>query len=294
VKNAKIHIGKSWMIWRICKQRKFMIVNRINAYISGTPTFSEELKAEVAQMAGDCFARQFMEERKDEPKNLRLSSAGKCARSLAYDYLGFEQSGKSIDARGRMVFWLGDCVETTVICLAKLSGIKILNTGKDQIKVDLKITDEVEISGHPDGIVEHEGEKFLLEVKSMTSYGFSEFERGIINETYLCQVDSYMEALGLDKCVFVAINKESGVLGEKILTKNKERVEFVKNNIRAVLKSTKEELPKRPYEPNEKGFYPWMCSYCGSYKTCLIDTGLAERVVVKNSYKLKALKAESK
>jgi hypothetical protein len=265
-----------------------MIVNQINAYISGTPNYNEELKKEVAQMAGDCFARQFMEERKEEPRNLRLSSAGKCARALAYDYLGFDQSGKVIDSRAKMVFWLGDAVELTVVCLAKLAGISITGTGKDQIKVDLKVGDGVEISGHPDGIVEHEGERFLLEVKSMTSYGFSEFERGTINETYLCQVDSYMEALGLEKCVFVAINKESGVLGERILTKNKERVQFVRDNIQAVLKSTKEELPKRPYTPNEKGFYPWQCAYCPSYKTCLVDTGMAERVLVSKAYKLKA------
>lgn len=263
-----------------------MIVDRINAYISAEPKPNDELEKEVGEMASYAFKRQFLE-RKGKDGNLRLSSAGKCARSQAYDFHGFTPEGKEIDSRGRMVFWMGDMVELTVVALAKLSGVEILFTGKDQLSVGFPIGDQV-IEGHPDGIVMHEGKKYLLEVKSMTSYGFSEFERGVVNETYLCQINSYMETLGLDACVFVVINKESGVLAERIIPKDSKRVEFVRENLGSVLKSTKDNLPKRAYEPNEKGFYPWQCAYCGHFKTCLVNEGLAERVVVAKAYKLKA------
>lgn len=265
-----------------------MIVDKINAYISGAPKIDDQLENEVGELAKACFRRQFMEP-KDSDGSLRLSSSGKCARALAYDYHGFEAEGKKIDSRGRMVFWMGDMVELTVTALAKLSGVEITNTGKDQLKVEFKVGEEI-VNGSPDGIVLHEGKKYLFECKSMTSYGASEFERGIINETYLCQINAYMEALGLDACVFVVINKESGILLERIIEKDQSKIDFVRKNLASVIQSTKENLPDRAYAPNEKGFFPWQCMYCNSYKTCLIDTGMAERVVVKNAYKLKAIK----
>lgn len=269
-------------------EMKTMLVDKINKFITGEPKIDEVLLEEVGNLSKHAFNRQFMD-RGEDKNGIRLSSAGKCARAQAYDHLGFTPEGKTIDARGRMVFWLGDMVELTVIALAKLSGVKITKCGLDQIDVFLEVGGE-KIEGHPDGIIEHEGEKFLFECKSMTDFSFKDFERGVVNDTYLYQINAYMDCLGLDKCCFVAINKQSGVLSEKIINKNDVRVQFVKDNIQKVLSSTKENLPKRAYESGKTGFYPWQCAYCSHYKTCLIDTGLAERVVVRNAYKLKSLK----
>lgn len=268
-----------------------MIVDKINKYISGEPRVDEKIREEVADLSKHAFNRQFMD-RGEDKGGLRLSSAGKCARALAYDHLGFESKGKTIDARGRMVFWLGDMVELTVVALARLSGVNITACGLEQINVELEVEGE-KIEGHPDGIIEYEGNKFLFECKSMTDFGFKEFQRGVINDTYLYQINSYMECLSLNACCFVAINKQSGVLDEKIITKNPDKVQFVKDNIKKVLNSNKESLPDRAYEVGKTGFYPWQCAYCNHFKTCLTDTGLAERVVVRNAYKLKAVKNAS-
>lgn len=261
-----------------------MIVDKITKYIAGNPNYNALLEKEVGELASWSFKRQFME-RDDSKGGLRLSSAGKCARALAYDHLGFETSGKEIDVRGRMVFFFGDMIENAITCLAKLAGVDITHTGKDQLSVSMDVNG-TKIEGHPDGVVNG---NVLFECKSMTSYSFSDFEKGIVNETYLYQINAYMFCLGFTKCVLVGVNKESGVIHELILEIDQKKVDFVRQNLKVVLESTKEKLPDRAFKASDKGLYPWNCAYCSHYKTCLIDTGMAERVVVGRAYKLKSL-----
>ena len=127
----------------------------------------------------------------------------------------------------------------------------------------------------------------MLEVKSMTSYGFSDFEKGSIDDSYKYQINAYMSALGLDKCIVVALNKEAGVLGERVYEIDHNIVEYIKRRIDILACVTEDTLPDRPYAPNETGFYPWQCLYCAYHNTCLPD---AEKVLVGKAYKLKQKK----
>lgn len=261
-----------------------MIVDKINKYISSNgKTVNEEICNEVSKLAGWAFKRQFFSN--DEPASkgtIRLSSCGRCPRQIAYAYHGIEKKGKEQDSRSKMVFWLGDLVELTVINLAKAAGVNLEFTGLNQITVKFSVNG-TEIEGHPDGICIDE-EKYLLEVKSMTSYGFEKFEAGEIDDGYVAQVNAYMESLGLTWCVFVAINKESGVMHEKILIKDPAIIEKIRKSLVSVLQSTTEKLPEAPYKPNEKGLYPWNCLYCSWWGKC---HPTAEKVLIGKSYKLK-------
>lgn len=264
-----------------------MIIEKIEKYLSDSgKTIDEGLRYEVEKMAGYVFKRQFMTEDEAVSKgNLRLSSAGRCARQVAYAYHGFEKKGKEIDARAKLVFWTGDLVELTVVNLAKLSGANLTATGFNQLQIKLPVNGTF-ISGHPDGVLFEDKQQYLLEVKSMSSYGFEKFLKGDIDEAYLAQVNAYMECLGLNKCVFIGLNKESGVLHEIVLDKNTEIVEKVRKNLLSVIHSTPESLPEQPkeYGPDDKGFYQWQCLYCAYWGHCRPN---AEKVLVKNSYKLK-------
>jgi hypothetical protein len=97
-----------------------------------------------------------------------------------------------------------------------------------------------------------------------------------------------MEALGLSKCVFVALNKESGVMNERIIEKDPAVVEKIREALKTVLHSTPDNLPEAPYVPNEKGLYPWQCLYCAWWGKC---HPTAEKVLVGSSYKLKETSA---
>jgi hypothetical protein len=266
------------------------IVDKINEFLSSNEGIkNDHLKYEISKLAEWSFQRQFMTEQEDDkPYSLRLSSAGKCPRQLAYGYHGFEKKGKEMDGRGRIVFFQGDMVELMTMALAKIAGCKIMATGFNQLSVELPITlgepeEVIYIKGHPDGIL-IDDETYLVECKSMSSYSYDSFEKGDIDDTYLAQINLYMLALNLRKCVIIAINKNNGVMNERIINYDDKIARETKDNLVKVIVSTPEELPKARYEPNDKGFYPWNCLYCSWWGLC---HPVAERVLVGSSYKLK-------
>jgi hypothetical protein len=261
-----------------------MIVDKIEAYLNNSgKTIDEAILEEVSLLARWSFERQFGQ-KQETLRSLRLSSIGKCTRQQAYNVLGFDHNGKEIDARAKTVFFQGDMVELAIIQLMKVAGLNITECGKEQKTIYLD-----GIPGHPDGIFTNElNEKFLVSVKSMSSYSFSAFQEGIIDEGYLFQENSYLEcdeikALGIDKCVMVAQNKDAGVLHEHIIRRNPSFIARIKENIATLKSATKENLPPRAYSPDEKGFLPWQCLYCSFWKTCRPN---AQHVLVKNKYKL--------
>ena len=261
-----------------------MIVEKINKFLdSEGKTLSEYIRYDIEKLAGFAFQRQFIDERETKPGTLRLSSAGRCARKLAYGYFGYEPNGRVIDTRAKLTFFLGDLVELVITSLIKASGIKVMATGFNQITVGLDV-DGVEIKGHPDGIVHHNSEFYLLEVKSLSSYDYDRFDKGEIDEGYIAQVNAYMESLGLDKCVFVVINKNNAVLAEQVVNKTSAIVEAVKANFKKVLMADKDNLPERVYKPDKKGFLPWQCQYCSYWKHCYPE---AKEVLVGKRKKLK-------
>ena len=260
-----------------------MIVDKINTYLTSDPKSVDEIKLEAGRIAEVMFERQFMKEG-GRGKYIGLSSCGRCARQSAYTLLGFEHKGKEKDARSKVVFYQGDLTEQMVYLLAKLAGCDIRHGGLNQMKVSLHIGDK-EVNGHPDGILKTQNEgDFLVEIKSMSSYGFDDFQKGEIDSAYVAQINSYLDALGLTKCVMVALNKDAGVLAERIIDFDPEIVKKAKETLSAVLGATIDDLPKRWYEPGKEGILPWNCLYCSFWGHCWPT---AEKVLVKRSYKLK-------
>ena len=268
-----------------------MIVDKINKYLSSENlTFNESLKYDVGTLAKCAFERQFMENSEGPNGKLRLSSAGKCARQLAYGYHHFEKKGKEVDSRSRIIFFQGDLVELMLTSLAKLAGCNIVATGLQQSRVFLPVNGTT-IEGHPDGLLIQDGEIYLIEVKSMSSFSFERFQKGEVDEGYRAQINCYLAALGIKKCVLAGQNKDSGVLHELIIGIDDSIVKSCIANLESVLKSTPEKLPPPAYEKNEKNLYPWQCLYCAYWGHCRPN---AEKVLVKQSYKLKEKSNETK
>lgn len=258
-----------------------MIVDRINEFLSSkNQTVDEAIVNDVALLCKVAFLKQFLR-REDKAPTLRLSSIGKCTRQQAYTVLGYEQKGKKIDSRARMVFFMGDLAEIAIIQLARAAGCDIANFGQDQAVVEID-----GVSGHPDGILKAE-KNYLVEAKSMSSFSFKEFERGVLDVGYLWQINAYMHALGLDQAIVVGLNKDAGVLHEMVISKDKAIVDEILTRISRLKNATKDNLPDRDYKSNEKGFFPWQCLYCAFHETCLPN---AEKVVIKNAYRLKERK----
>ncbi len=258
-----------------------MVIDFINKFLyEKNLTLDKYVTREVASLSAFAFKRQFLEPY-ESTGELRVSSLGKCPRQLAYGYHKFEPKGKEIDGRGRITFFMGDLSELLVTQLARLSGVRLLATGFNQITIEFE-----GLKGHPDGLLLGEDNKLrLFECKSFSDFGFKDFEKGEIDDSYKVQINCYMEALGLDECIMVGVNKNNGVLSEHIFSYDAEMAGVGRSNKAKVLVSTKENLPERPYAPDEKTkYYPWNCLYCKWWGHCLPN---AEKVLVKNAYKLR-------
>ena len=253
--------------------------------------FEEGIAYEVGLLARWAFSRQFMMDTKDvAPAKIRLSAAGRCPRSNAYKFHGYAPAGKEMDGRSKLTFFAGDLCELVITQIAKLAlkrfgGGCLIATGRDQATIKLPVNGAM-IEGHPDGLYLESKEILILECKSMSSFRFREFERGIIGPEYLGQLNSYLECLGLLRGVFIAYNKDANVLAEQIVAKDEKIVDQCRSNILAVLHSTKENLPPAPPElgPDKDGFYDWRCLYCQHWKLCRPN---AEEFLVKGRYKLR-------
>lgn len=263
-----------------------MVVNKILQYLTDKQTtVSEEyqqlLTSDFGELCSTCFRRQFIKESFRD--KLSVSGAGKCPRQQAYKHLGFEINGKEIDSRARMVFAYGDLIEALVINLAKLSGCVLTHTGKDQMNVTVNVGN-YKFVGHPDGILVTD-KKRLIEIKSMTDFAFNDFVRGKLSPDYRVQFNLYLDGARLDECVYIAVNKQSGVMHEVLYKKDSLEVIKGKTRLLSALGASKDSLPDRPEELRpEGGFYRWDCLYCAYWKSCLPN---AERVLVRNRYKLK-------
>jgi hypothetical protein len=273
-----------------------VIVDKINTYLTESgKTIQEHYAQELGKLAEWSFKRQFCID--DEPAvkgKLRLSAAGKCPRQLAYAFHGFERKGKEKDSRSCVVFFQGDMVEAMVVQLAKLSGCTLLGTGLNQVNVSLGING-TSIPGHPDGFIIHEQEILLFECKSMSSFSYSRLEQGELDSGYIAQMESYMETVSksVTRAVIVAVNKDSGVMNERIIDRVDGLISEIKVNLRTVLRSTPELLPDAPrtHDCDSKGYFPWQCLYCSFWGHCRPN---AQKVLVGKSYKLKEIKGKEK
>jgi hypothetical protein len=87
----------------------------------------------------------------------------------------------------------------------------------------------------------------------------------------------------------IAVNKDNGVMAEKLIQKDNILIAGIRASVETILKSKPDRLPEPPeeYSPNARGFYPWQCAYCAYWGKCRTN---AEYVLVGKSNKLKERK----
>lgn len=204
------------------------------------------------------------EDEKERTSPLRMSSSGKCARAIAYQYHKFEPS--PLSSRANMVFRLGHTIEAEVKALiAKYCSDMPITYPTDTISYQV---DGVEIVGHVDGLI---GDDTILEVKSINGMRFKNLDREGIPNDYQKQAVSYMKALGRTKTLFIFYCKDTSHLREILFEYQPYMFEEIYNRFSSVIQSTKENLPPQEYEPLKSGQLPWNCSYCSFTAICWPD-----------------------
>ena len=252
-----------------------------------------------AKSIGESVLRQ-LDESREQTGGLRLSQSGACVKQLAYQYHHADGNGMQIDAASKIAFVIGDITESILVS-ALMEGFEqsglghLYCAGVDQETVYLNVPIRdgytAAISGHPDGSMQimtqnNEAISCILEVKSMSDYGFKKFRKEGLGpkDSYYSQVQSYMASKGYEWTYVVAYSKSAGAKDAEILEDgawhpvsavhgqwipfDQEHVFHIKEKFRSVILSSDPEQIDRPHGPDKKGRLSFPCDYCKYYKTC--------------------------
>lgn len=206
---------------------------------------------------------------------LRMSNIGRPDRQLWYDINGKGEKEQLLPAT-LIKFSYGDMIEQMMLLYAKMAGHEVTN---EQAEVECE-----GIKGHIDAIIDG----VVVDVKSASSFSFQKFDSGALFEPgndpfgYVAQLCGYIEALGLERGGFLAVDKTLGKIcfceiPAEVIARYKVRDRIA--HIKAVVESPI--IPARCYSEVPDGKSGNMklgtgCSYCPHKFTCWADTNNGE------------------
>lgn len=198
--------------------------------------------------------------RNEAPNPFRLSSAGKCARRLAYA-LHYPGEVPPVEPRVVAIFELGSLIHDWL--RGKLTALYGERFHSVERTVELEVDPDFKVPGHVDGILETESGPVLLDIKSASDKSAQNmFSNGVPYE-YVAQVNAYLEATGIERGALVVYNKNTSELFTLPVDRDPAVVAQVKERFRAVRCSTPEQLPEREHEASS-----FACRYCPFQQRC--------------------------
>lgn len=274
-----------------------MIADRIIDYLRGDLSEAPDSMLDVAaSMFRASLKRNLTAAPREERRHISASSPWYCARKMLYGMRGAESV--PLNPRARIAFTMGDTLEQMAVILARLSGVEVLSPAPDgtQESATIQIAGR-EVSCHLDATIRGpSGEVVPVDVKSMADYGFGEFEQAIRDPGakwwmeerwgYLTQLRIYMLAKQAEYGLFLAINKNTGLPAELMVSRDPEwereiaqRMAFVNEHDAAgttpprppwattVTKSGDNLRPDGSKGAVEE-ISSWRCNYCPKVATC--------------------------
>lgn len=237
------------------------------------------------------------EERRDWPG---LSQSWQCERKRVYQALGYDQAGFEWSAKQK--FDIGHFIEAYWMnALRKVWDIEDdIFMGQREVKLEIE---GEEITGHPDGLLNDRGQKYLVECKSMSQPQFDASwndtsvvtminDQGVLafdksNEdhwnwwgSYIAQVHAYCKAMDVDDILFLFVGRDHGV-ESAYFEADPDIWARVEDRWRTVMNAYKAgELPPRPEGVQQlradgqdvwKGADSFPCAYCSFYNECHSD-----------------------
>jgi hypothetical protein len=207
---------------------------------------------------------------------LRPSSAGKCARALAYKRF-YPDEAEPLTARAISVFALGHVIHDMERQL--IGTVCPLEDVEKTVSFDL---DGHEVTGHIDGVLHLTSGPVLLDIKTTNAASYERMLREGPSPDYVAQLNIYLEATGLKEGYLWLFNKDTAHRAVLQVPYDPAVVETVRRRWRSVLEASPEALPERAYGPVEevrKGrstgreYLPWQCSYCAFVRKCWESEG---------------------
>lgn len=197
--------------------------------------------------------------RRTSPRNyLGMSVIGeRCPRNLWYTFRGY--SASLLTGRAAMIFDMGNRVEEAVLHWLDAAGYRVEDAQKE-FSAHAGM-----FRGHCDGIIHGVTSRpHILEIKSANDRRFKAFQReGIrsVSPAYYCQAQCYMGYAGLERALFVVMNKNTCDLYAERM--HFSRDDFEALHARAYTIITANEPPERLPD-----FQDTNCAWCDFRTVC--------------------------
>lgn len=141
---------------------------------------------------------------------------GACPRALYYKLSEVEPTNESVphDPKTYRTFDVGTFYHAYLQKFLRKSGI--LTEGEA-----LVLNKKIRLKGHTDGILTINGERYILEIKTINSYGYQKIVRNNMPYDYhIWQASVYAKELGIKKIIFLYVNKDTSDMKEFLVTEN--------------------------------------------------------------------------
>lgn len=184
------------------------------------------------------------------------SVGGACDRAIWYEYKGYKSK---FGEKTKMTFEIGKSIEEIVLRVLELEG------GMIERPLQFKEESLPLFRGTCDAVIEIEGERVILEIKSASDSNFSKMARqtiAIANTRYWDQAQSYMGMSGIHKCIFLVVNKNTSDIYEELVAFDKFHYQSLVEKARVISKCEKE-----PARINESPLF-YLCKMCGFKDAC--------------------------
>lgn len=215
-----------------------------------------------------------MEKSKMNKTTFGMSETGKCPRALSAQLLGMEAEAKPkwLDMAAEEGHWH----EERIIRKLETGQIDIPGYGIHNWIVEARQKEysrefpSFNLLGHIEGITyfaQINDNPMLLEIKSMSQFEFDRWMKGGFEAfpNYADQVTCYMEATGLEECLYIVKNRSSGYEDKRVLTGKPSHMTVIIGHLTEVVSRTLvNELVPKEFDPQSIE-----CRRCEYKKLCI-------------------------
>ena len=207
---------------------------------------------------------------------LGASSIGdECIRKVQLQYM---QKDQKVSAKQIRTFDIGHCLEDLIIKWLRIAGFNLKTRNENGDQFGFSVADG-KFAGHVDGLIYGFPEEFpdkptgvcLLEIKTMNNKSWNDTQkRGVLvsKPVYYSQIQLYMAYLELDKCLFVALNKDTSDLYFEIIPFDPGMAQKYSDRAVQIIKATENNELLRCVSGDSSFF---LCKMCGFRDHCWKD-----------------------
>ncbi len=183
------------------------------------------------------------------------SEVGDCPRKIFFKITG--APCVAMEPRMYRVFQQGDQVHMRLMSVLYSLGLVTAS--------EVKIPETELFRGRADGILKLDGENYVLEMKSISPYGFQTLT-DMPKPEHMKQIQIYMHYFNISKGIILMENKANQDIKEFIVEKNEQIVQKLIEDFTKLKHMVSQDIV--PLIPDKSKWEYDMCSYCGYKEHC--------------------------